>query len=77
MGRGGASSVRVLARAMAGRIPDRAKLGRQYLSSSEETAPRRQERDSGYMQVFNKAGRLSEHQKFLLSKENEISSEGI
>ena len=60
----------------AGNVKD-SKLGRQHLSSSEETAPRRQERDSGYIQVCNKAGRPFEDQKFLLSKENEISSEGI
>ena len=36
---------------------------RQHLSSSEKTAPRRQEGKSGYIQVCNKASRQSEHQR--------------
>ena len=34
-----------------------------HLSSSEKTAPRRQERKSGYIQVCNKGSRQSEHQR--------------
>ena len=43
---------------------------RQHLNSSQTTAPKRQEGKSGYTQVCNKAGRQSEHQRLLLSKEN-------
>ena len=36
---------------------------RLYLSSSEKTAPRRQEGKSAYIQVCNKGSRQSEHQR--------------
>ena len=39
------------------------KSGRQHLSISENTAPRRQEEESGYIQVYNKGSRQAEHQR--------------
>ena len=39
------------------------KLGRQHLSSSEKTAPRKQKRKSGYIQACNKESSQSEHQR--------------
>ena len=38
-------------------------LGRQHLSSSEKTAPRRQEGKSSYIQVCNKGSRQSEQRR--------------
>ena len=43
--------------------------GRQHLSSSEKIALKREVRESGYIQVCNKVGRQSEHQRLLLIKE--------
>ena len=39
------------------------KSGRQRLSISENTAPKRWEEESGYIQVCNKASRQAEHQR--------------
>ena len=39
------------------------KSGRQHLSIPENTAPRRQEEESGYIQVCNKGSRQAEHQR--------------
>ena len=42
----------------------------QDLSSSEKTAPRRQEGDSGYIQICNKGSRQSEHQRSNIKLKN-------